>query len=63
MPPEISKIIEGTAISNNLMDAYRRTLVERPLGKCLCSGCSRTGIDALTFRGYNRNKRRGLVAH
>jgi hypothetical protein len=40
-------------------DSYRRTLKDRPWEKCNCDICKTIGIDALIFRGLNRNKRRG----
>ncbi|MFG0329739.1 MAG: tRNA-guanine transglycosylase DpdA [Phycisphaerales bacterium] len=40
-------------------DSYRRTLEDRPWEKCKCDICRSIGIDALIFRGLNRNKRRG----
>lgn len=44
---------------DNLTETYRKTLESRIWEKCNCSICSSIGIDALIFRGYNRNKRRG----
>lgn len=40
-------------------DSYRRTLEDRPWEECMCNICKSIGIDALIFRGLNRNKRRG----
>jgi hypothetical protein len=40
-------------------ESYRRTLADRPWEKCECAVCQSIGIDALIFRGLNRNKRRG----
>ena len=45
--------------SENLLEAYRKTLEGRIWEKCSCKVCASIGIDALIFRGYNRNKRRG----
>lgn len=45
--------------SENLLESYKRTLESRIWEKCQCSICSSVGVDALIFRGYNRNKRRG----
>jgi hypothetical protein len=42
-----------------LLDAYRRTLEDKPWQRCPCSMCRKLGIDVLIFRGLNRNKRRG----
>ena len=44
----------------NLKQRYRRTLENRPWEKCTCEVCKAMGIDALIFRGSNRNKRRGF---
>jgi hypothetical protein len=38
----------------------RRTLVERPWEKCRCAVCASIGINAVVFRGANRNRRRGF---
>ena len=43
----------------NIEQQYARTLKERPWEKCPCKVCSAIGINAVIFRGYNRNKRRG----
>lgn len=40
-------------------EQYRKTLVDRPWEKCGCKICKDLGIDALIYRGINRNKRRG----
>ena len=39
--------------------AYARTLKNRPWENCDCQVCKEIGINALIFRGINRNKRRG----
>lgn len=39
---------------------YRRTLNERPWEQCSCRVCRELGVEALIFRGSNRNKRRGI---
>lgn len=44
---------------DDLLGAYRKTLINRPWEKCACPICSSLGIDVVIFRGYNRNKRRG----
>lgn len=36
------------------------TLKDRPWDKCKCRVCQEAGIDAVIFRGSNRNKRRGF---
>lgn len=46
-------------LDKNLIEAYRRTLVDKPWKACSCAMCSQLGIDVLVFRGFNRNKRRG----
>lgn len=42
-----------------LLEAYRRTLEDRPWQSCTCAMCQKLGIEVLIFRGLNRNKRRG----
>jgi len=44
---------------DRLIDAYRRTLEDRPWKRCSCPFCGHLGIEVLLFRGANRNKRRG----
>jgi hypothetical protein len=39
---------------------YRRTLEERPWRSCTCGICRQVGIQAVIFRGTERNKRRGF---
>lgn len=43
----------------NLEARYRRTLEDKPWGKCKCEICEKHGVDIVIFRGTNRNKRRG----
>ncbi len=40
--------------------ALQRTLDETPWKRCNCRVCSEAGVDAVIFRGSNRNKRRGF---
>lgn len=40
--------------------AYRRTLADRPWDRCDCAICRRWGVEVATFRGNNRNRRRGF---
>jgi hypothetical protein len=40
--------------------AYRETLLERPWSQCPCKVCREVGIEVVTFRGSNRNRRRGF---
>jgi hypothetical protein len=40
--------------------ALRRTLQSQPWKKCKCKVCREAGVDAIIFRGSNRNKRRGF---
>jgi hypothetical protein len=46
-------------LGDSLIDAYRKTLEERPWKACRCKVCKDLGIEVLIFRGINRNKRRG----
>lgn len=39
---------------------YRNTLRARPWQRCRCPICSKVSVEAIIFRGSNRNKRRGI---
>jgi len=39
---------------------YRETLEAKPWQSCDCSICKTVGIEAIIFRGAERNKRRGF---
>lgn len=41
-------------------DAIRHTLTSRPWDRCRCRVCREAGVEAIIFRGSNRNKRRGF---
>lgn len=43
-----------------MRDLIRRTLADRPWERCGCAICTNLGIDVVTFRGNNRNRRRGF---
>jgi hypothetical protein len=49
----------GDFTNDHLRGQYLRTLQARPWESCKCKICQSIGINALIFRGYNRNKRRG----
>ena len=55
-----SLLTRNTDDGFNLEQRYKRTLEDRPWEKCNCKVCREIGIDALIFRGSNRNKRRGF---
>jgi hypothetical protein len=42
------------------IDAYRRTLEERPWERCTCAICRALGHHVIVFRGAERNRRRGF---
>ena len=44
---------------DGLLEAYKRTLENKPWKQCECQMCQSIGINVLVFRGLNRNKRRG----
>ena len=44
----------------DLLEAYRRTLSDRPWEQCDCPICTEHGIEVCIFRGNNRNRRRGF---
>jgi len=39
---------------------YRETLTDTPWKKCPCAICKDVGVEAIIFRGNNRNRRRGF---
>ena len=41
-------------------DAYAEVLEHKPWRLCVCAICRQNGIDVITFRGSERNKRRGF---
>jgi len=43
-----------------LKEGYKRTLSARPWENCTCRVCRECGVEAVVFRGSNRNKRRGI---
>lgn len=47
------------SLTNDNTEQYRRTLADRPWERCGCRVCQDIGIEAVIFRGLNRNKRRG----
>lgn len=42
------------------LDAYEELLRVKPWQECLCPICTEYGIEVATFRGNNRNRRRGF---
>lgn len=55
-----SLLVRNSDDGINLEKRYRRTLEDRPWENCNCEVCKTMGINALIFRGSNRNKRRGF---
>lgn len=53
-----SQVTRGS-IGDDIGQAYRRTLENRPWEDCDCPMCKEAGIHVAIFRGSNRNKRRG----
>lgn len=47
-------------VKKTYVDAYRRTLEDRPWKSCQCGICGDHGIEIAIFRGTERNKRRGF---
>ena len=43
-----------------LAQAYADALRDRPWERCPCRVCRESGVEAMIFRGSNRNKRRGM---
>mgnify|MGYP006092273997 CR=1 FL=1 len=44
----------------NLIEDYKKLLLDKPWEKCDCQVCKKCGIQMAIFRGSNRNKRRGI---
>ncbi len=56
-------VIQDYAIwigNDDLLEAYRETLVNEPWEDCNCPICSEHGIEICIFRGNDRNRRRGF---
>lgn len=45
---------------DKLQDKYRETLEAKPWRSCKCAVCKQVGVEAIIFRGGNRNRRRGF---
>ena len=54
-----SLLVRNETEENDIAEAYRKTLEAKPWKSCTCQVCRSIGINALIFRGLNRNKRRG----
>jgi hypothetical protein len=52
--------LDGPKSRLSRLEAYRRTLHDRPWERCRCFVCQELGIEVLIFRGNNRNRRRGF---
>jgi len=52
--------LRGTNDGENLKEKYQHTLLKKPWESCYCDVCKEIGIQAIIFRGCNRNKRRGF---
>ncbi|WP_411968951.1 queuine tRNA-ribosyltransferase tRNA-guanine transglycosylase [Haloferax sp. YSSS75] len=60
---EIWAVVEDYATwvgDDDLLEAYQRTLAERPWEKCNCPICEEHEIEVCIFRGNDRNRRRGF---
>ena len=47
-------------LAQKLEPLYRTTLESQPWKNCPCPICKNVGIEAIIFRGSNRNRRRGM---
>ena len=47
-------------LAQKLEPLYRTTLESKPWKNCPCPICKNVGIEAIIFRGSNRNRRRGM---
>lgn len=45
---------------DKLASLYKTTLADKPWQKCKCAVCQKVGVEAIIFRGSNRNRRRGF---
>jgi hypothetical protein len=54
---DYEKIID---VKKSRLTDYRRTLEAAPWQHCSCGLCDRHGVEMITFRGTERNKRRGF---
>ncbi|MCZ7607046.1 MAG: tRNA-guanine transglycosylase DpdA [Planctomycetota bacterium] len=52
-------LLRNESSAEDLREKYLQTLEARPWKQCTCEVCTKLGINALVFRGLNRNKRRG----
>ena len=59
-PGLLRRATQPTGGDPTLRGRYERTLAERPWERCGCRVCRDLGVEALIFRGSNRNKRRGF---
>ena len=56
----LREYVKLTGLGAELENHYRETLTDMPWKKCDCPICKSIGIEALIFRGNNRNRRRGF---
>ena len=56
----LSKLNKALGERPELIRFYRRTLEDKPWKLCKCPICKSIGIEAVLFRGNNRNRRRGF---
>jgi hypothetical protein len=59
LDPRKSDAVNERAITD-AESAARRTLEHRPWKRCACRVCREASVEAIIFRGSNRNKRRGF---
>jgi hypothetical protein len=57
---ELTRKSEVAGSRERRMEAYRRTLRDRPWAKCSCRVCKEIGIEVVVFRRNDRNRRRGF---
>jgi hypothetical protein len=57
---ELTRKSEVASSRGRRLDAYRRTLKDRPWSRCSCRVCRDIGIDVVVFRRNDRNRRRGF---
>lgn len=62
---QVWAVVEEYATSEHIddgdnLEGYRETLRARPWDRCDCPICEEYGVEVATFRGNNRNRRRGF---
>ena len=57
---ELRKFNNAINVRPELIEFYKKILLDKPWKLCNCPICKNIGIDVIIFRGNNRNRRRGF---